>query len=132
MQSHFNNLFLLLFIELVLQIFGGDLIFDYTLDEVLKLFENLNQSQIKVSRHFRESNINRFPDIGLVYDLLLTKKPVQVGKTKTGTYKVVYEHPEQKSKDIYLILMIINRQEVTLKTIYPANRNRRLREYEPS
>jgi len=107
-------------------------IFDYNLDEVLDLLENLDESQIKESRHFRESNIDRFKDIGLIYDLLLNRTPVQVGKTKTGTYKIVYEHPEQKSKDIYSIIMIINRQEITLKTIYPANRSRRLREYEPS
>ena len=111
---------------------GGDCIFDYNLDEVLELLENLDESQIKESRHFNESNVTRFQDIGLIYDLLLNEKPVQLGKTKTGTYKVVYEHPKQKSKDIYLIIMIINRQEITLKTIYLANRNRRLREYEPS
>ena len=99
---------------------------------MLELLENLDESQIKESRHFRESNISRFQNIGLVYNLLLNRTPVQIGKTKTGTYKVVYEHPEQKSKEIYLIIMIINSQEITLKTIYSANRSRRLREYEPS
>ena len=104
--------------------------YDYTLEEVLDLLDNLDESQIKESRHFIESNIDRFVDIGLIYDLLLNKKPVQIGKTKIGTYKVVYEHPKQKSKDIYLIIMIINSQEITLKTIYPANSSRRLREHE--
>lgn len=107
-------------------------IFDYTLDELLVLLENLDESQIKESRHFIESNIDRNKDLGMIYDLLLNKKPVQVGKTKIGTYKIVYEHPKQKSKDIYLIIMIINRQEITLKTIYPANSSRRLREHEPN
>lgn len=106
--------------------------FDYTLEEVLDLLDNLDESQIKESRHFIESNVDRFEDIGLIYDLLLNNKPVQIGKTKTGTYKVVYEHPRQKSKDIYLIIMIINSQEITLKTIYPANSSRRLREHEPN
>ena len=68
----------------------------------------------------------------MIYDLLLNSKPVQIGKTKTGTYKIVYEHPNQKSKDIYLIIMIINRQEITLKTIYSAKSSRRLREHEPN
>ena len=111
---------------------SGDNMFDYTLDEVLNLLENLDESQIKESRHFIESNVDRFHDINLIYDLLLNESPVQVGKTGTGTYKIVYEHPEQKSKDIYLIIMIINSQEITLKTIYPAKRSRRIREYEPS
>ncbi len=106
--------------------------FDYTLEEVLDLLDNLDESQIKESRHFIESNVGRFDDIGLIYDLLLTKKPVQIGKTNIGTYKVVYEHPKQKSKDIYLIIMIINSQEITLKTIYQANSSRRLREHEPN
>lgn len=97
--------------------------------EVLDLLNNIDESQIKESKHFIESNIDRFEDIGFIYDLLLNKKPVQIGKTKIGTYKLVYEHPKQKSKDIYLI-MIINSQEVTLKTIYPANSSRRLREHE--
>ena len=107
-------------------------IFDYELDELLELLDDLDESQIKESRHFIESNCTRFDDIGLIYDLLLNQKPVQIGKTKTGTYKIVYEHPKQKSKDIYLIIMIINSQEITLKTIYLANSSRRLREYEPS
>ena len=107
-------------------------IFDYTLDELLELLNNLDESQIKESRHFIESNIDRNEDIWMVYDLLLNTKPVQIGKTKTGTYKIVYEHPKQKSKDIYLIIMIINRQEITLKTVYPANSSRRLREHEPN
>lgn len=98
----------------------------------MDLLNNLDESQIKESRHFIESNVFRNEDIGMIYDLLLNSKPVQVGKTKTGTYKIVYEHPTQKSKDIYLIIMIINRQEITLKTIYPANSSRRLREYEPN
>ena len=37
----------------------------------------------------------------------------------------------QKSKDIYLIIMILNSKEIHLKTIYKANRTRRIREYEP-
>ena len=132
-QSHFGNFYIFSGINWVLQKYsGGDYIFDYDLDEVLELLENLDEFQIKESRHFRESNVDRFKDIGLICELLLNASPVQIGKTKTGTYKVVYEHPEQKSKDIYLIIMIINRQEITLKTIYPANRSRRLREYEPS
>lgn len=106
------------------------IIFDYTLEELLELLDSLDESQIKESRHFIESNIDRNEDIGMIYELLLNEKPVQVGKTKTGTYKLVYEHPKQKSKDIYLIIMIINRQEITLKTIYPANSSRRLREHE--
>ena len=56
---------------------------------------------------------------------------VQIGKTSLGTYKIVYEHPIQKSKDIYLIIMILNSKEIYLKTIYKANRTRRIREYEP-
>lgn len=107
-------------------------IFDYSLDELLELLNNLDESQIKESRHFIESNINRNDDLGMIYDLLLNKKPVQIGKTKIGTYKIVYEHPKQKSKDIYLIIMIINRQELTLKTVYLANSSRRLREHEPN
>ncbi len=99
---------------------------------MLELLGSLDESQIIESRHFIESNINRNEDIGMIYELLLNAKPVQIGKTKTGTYKVVYEHPKQKSKDIYLIIMIINTQEITLKTIYSAKRSRRLREYEPS
>ena len=110
----------------------GLVIFDYTLDELLELLNNLDESQIKESRHFIESNISRNDDIGMIYDLLLNSKPVQIGKTKTGTYKIVYEHPNQKSKDIYLIIMIINRQEITLKTIYSVNSSRRLREHEPN
>jgi hypothetical protein len=106
--------------------------FDYSLEEVLNLLENLDESQIKESKHFKQSNMGRFKDFGLIYDLLLNKTPVQVGKTGIGTYKIVYEHPEQKSKDIYLIIMIIDNQEITLKTIYPAKRSRRVREYEPS
>lgn len=106
--------------------------FDYTLEEVLDFLDNLDESQIKESRHFIESNVGRFDDIGLIYDLLLTKKPVQIGKTNIRTYKVVYERPKQKSKDIYLIIMIINSQEITLKTIYQANSSRRLREHEPN
>ena len=98
----------------------------------MDLLENLDESQIRESKHFKESNGSRFRDIGIVYDLLLYGTPVQVGKTGTGTYKIVYEHPEQKSKDIYLIIIIINRQEIILKTIYPAKRSRRVREYEPS
>lgn len=75
--------------------FGGGLMFDYILEEVLDLLDNLDETQIKESRHFIESNVDRFADIGLIYDLLLNEKPVQIGKTKTGTYKVVYEHPKQ-------------------------------------
>jgi len=109
-----------------------DNIYDYRLDEVLILLENIDESQIRESRHFIESNIKRNEDIGLIYEMLLSKKPVQIGKTKIGTFKLVYEHPNQKSKDIYLIIMITNKQEITLKTTYLANRSRRIREYEPS
>ena len=56
----------------------------------------------------------------------MSKKPVHIGKTKIGTFKLVYEHPNQKSKDIYLIIRIINKQEITLKTTYLANRSRGL------
>ncbi len=135
----FHCVALQIFLKIIFHIigiiqFGGVLVFDYTLEEVLELLNNIDESQIKESRHFIESNIDRFADIGLIYNLLLNKKPVQIGKTKTGTYKVVYEHPKQKSKDIYiyLIIMIINSQEITLKTIYPANSSRRLREHEPN
>ena len=69
---------------------------------MLERLENLDESQINESKHFRESNISRFQNIGLIYDLLLNQTPVQIGKTKTGTHKVVYEHPEQKSKDRYI------------------------------
>ena len=77
------------------------------------------------------SNIQRNYDIGLIYNLILNEMPVQIGKTSLGTYKIVYEHPFQKSKDIYLIIMIINNKEIHLKTVYIANRTRRIREYEP-
>ena len=69
------------------------------------MLSNLDKSQIKESRHFIESNIDRNNDIGMIYDLLLNYEPVQIGKTNIGTYKIVYEHPKQKSKDIYLIIM---------------------------
>ena len=85
-------------------------IFDYTLEELLLFLKDLDESQIKESRHFIESNITRNEDIGMIYDLLLNEKPVQVD----------------------LIIMIINRQEITLKTIYTANSSRRLREHEPN
>lgn len=80
---------------------GGDCIFDYGLDELLQLLSNLDESQIKESRHFIESNVFRNDDIGMIYDLLLTKKPVQVGKTNRGTFKIVYEHPTKNLK-IYI------------------------------
>ena len=51
-------------------------IFDYTLEELLLFLKNLDESQIKESRHFIESNITRNDDIGMIYDLLLNKKPV--------------------------------------------------------
>lgn len=56
---------------------------------MLELLGSLDESQIIESRHFIESNINRNEDIGMIYELLLNAKPVQIGKTKTGTYKVV-------------------------------------------
>ena len=49
----------------------------------MDLLDNLDETQIKESRHFIESNVNRFAGIGLIYDLLLNEKPVQIGKTKT-------------------------------------------------
>ena len=75
--------------------------FDYTLDEVLNLLENLDESQIKESRHFIESNVGLFHDINLIYDLLLNESPVQVGRTGTGTYKIVYER-QNKNLKIYI------------------------------
>ena len=107
------------------------MIIDYNIKEVWDLLSNLEENQIKETRHFIYSNVSRIYDIGEIYDLLLNHMPVQIGKTDFGTYKLVYEHPNQKSKDIYLIIMIINKQEISLKTVYIANSSRRLREYEP-
>ena len=107
------------------------MILDYTINEVWNLLENIEENQIKETRHFIYSNIKRNYDIGLIYDLILNYMPVQIGKTSLGTYKIVYEHPLQKSKDIYLIIMILNSKEIHLKTIYKANKTRRIREYEP-
>ncbi len=71
------------------------MIFDYTINEVWELLENIGEDQIKETRHFIYSNAKRNYDIGLIYDLILNCMPVQIGKTSLGTYKIVYEHPFQ-------------------------------------
>lgn len=53
------------------------MILDYTINEVWNLLENVEENQIKETRHFIYSNIKRNYDIGLIYDLILNHMPVQ-------------------------------------------------------
>lgn len=74
----------------------------------------------------RSSNIDR----DAVYDSLVNKKPVLIGKTSYNTFKVLYEHPNRSSKDIYIIIKIDESKNILLVTVYTHSIERRIRHHE--
>jgi hypothetical protein len=78
------------------------------------------------------SKRSSFIDQDIVYDSLVNKKPVLIGKTSYDTFKVLYEHPNRSSEDIYIIFKIDESKNILLVTIYTHSIERRIRHHERS
>ncbi len=74
----------------------------------------------------RSDNLDR----DLIYDSLINKKPVLIGKTSYNTFKLLYEHPTRKKEDIYLILSIDEMENILIITTYTHSSARRIRHHE--
>ncbi|MDO8869637.1 MAG: hypothetical protein Q7V10_02690 [Methanobacteriaceae archaeon] len=110
------------------------LIRDFDLDQAWVIIknlsiENIDEDKIRESRHvidsfsLRSYNIDR----DLIYDSLINKKPVLIGKTGYNSFKVLYEHPTKKSEDIYIIISIDERENILIITTYTNSIKRRIR-----
>lgn len=63
----------------------------------------------------------------MVYDSLINKKPVLIGKSGYDTFKVLYEHPKRRSQDIYIILQLDDNENILIITTYTHSVERRIR-----
>ena len=46
-------------------------------------------------------------------------------------FKLIYPHPTNKNEDLYIIIQISDNHEIEIITVYPFDKKRREREYEP-
>lgn len=76
------------------------------------------------------SKRSSYIDRATVYDSLVKKKPVLIGKTSYDTFKVLYEHPNRNSEDIYIIIKIDESKNILLITVYTHSIERRIRHHE--
>lgn len=113
------------------------LIRDFDLDQAWEIIKNLNshnrdEYKIRESKHVMDSFSLRsnYLNRETIYDSLINKKPVLIGKTGYDTFKVLYEHPTKKSKDIYIIISIDEAENILIVTTYTHSIERRIRHHD--
>jgi hypothetical protein len=110
------------------------LIFEYDIKQVIAILDNLKEIEITEEnlRETRHTNY-RFGRRSLqfsrsaVYSSLINKVPVGISKSNYNTFKIVHEHPQRKSQDIYIVIAIDEGENVKLITVYSHYRKRRVR-----
>ena len=109
-------------------------IFDYNIEQAINILGNLKEIQITEEKLRETRHINnRFGKRSLsfsrkvVYSSLVNKIPVGISKSNYNTFKLIHEHPDRKSQDIYIVISIDEKENVKLITVYNHNKKRRMR-----
>ena len=108
--------------------------FDYDIEQAINILGNLKKIQITEEnlRETRHSN-HRLGKRSLqfsrkaVYSSLVTKVPVGISKSNYNTFKIIHEHPDRRSQDLYIVVAIDDNENVKIITVYSHNRKRRMR-----
>ena len=108
---------------------------DYSIDDVVKILENLDINSItedsfRDTRHVIYSNNYRNKDNNLIYELLLNKQYIGVLKSDYNSFKIFYEHPIKKSKDLCIVIAINDNEGINIITTFLEKKERRVRVYE--
>jgi len=107
----------------------------YSVDDVVKILKNLDIISIsedffRDTRHVIYSNNYRNKNNSLIYDVLLNKQHVGVLKSDYNSFKVFYEHPFKKSKDLCIVISINDNNGVKIITTFLEKKEKRVRTYE--
>lgn len=98
---------------------------DYDIGQVWDILSdldpNVEEAKIRESKHVMKSFDLRssFLDRKIVYDSLINKNPVLIGKSDLNSFKLIYEHPEKSGEDIYVIISLDDNENILLVTYIP-------------
>ncbi|MBR5502991.1 MAG: DUF4258 domain-containing protein [Methanobrevibacter sp.] len=77
---------------------------DYKIKEVVdKVSESLGY-EIRESRHFQIRNVQRFTDLGMVYEALINEELVGILKQDYNKFLLFYEHKTLNSHDLAVVI----------------------------
>lgn len=110
-------------------------IIDYSIADVAEILKVLNVNSIdedmfRNTKHINESNNKRFNNINLIYNLITDYENVGILKSNYNLFKIYYNHPSKKSKDVCIVISINDNKGVKLITAYISPKEKRVRSYE--
>ncbi len=118
----FRKFFKLLLIILIYMI-------DYDLYQVYDILKKLDINDLRQGSHVLDNWFSRNYDFAYVADCFVNQIPLGVTKTYHNRFKLIFKN-KNESEDLYIIIEIGDNEEVTIVTIYPFNKCRRVREVE--
>ena len=107
---------------------------DYDVEDVVEILKsldinNISEDSFRDTRHVIYSNNYRNWDNNLIYDSLLNKQHVGVLKSDYNSFKIFYEHPVKKSKDLCIVIAINDNMGVKIITTFLEKKEKRVRTY---
>jgi len=109
---------------------------DYDIGQVWDILSdldpNVDEAKIRESKHVMKSFDLRssFLDRKIVYGSLIDNNPVLIGKSDFNSFKLIYEHPEKRGEDIYVIISLDDNENILIVTVYTHSNDRRIRHHE--
>ena len=111
------------------------IIFDYSIEDVVGILKNLNESNItedsfRNTTHLNYSNNRRHSNLEMIYDHLINGQYVAILKSEYNSFKILYEPPTIKSVDLCIVIVITDDKGIKLITTYNQDKERRVRTYD--
>ena len=100
---------------------------DYTINYLINILNNIknNPYGIRHTEHYLKKSNDRDVDLNLVNYKLLSEVPVGIQKTLgyDNRFELIFEYT--KYDDLYIVVDIINSNEITIITVIPKEKIRR-------
>lgn len=104
---------------------------DYDIDEARNILKSQEPEELNIIPHVVKRWLERDIDINYVVDCLLHKVPLSISKTTHNRFKIIYPHETKPTQDLYVIIEISGNGDVSIFTVYSADKKRREHESKP-
>lgn len=104
---------------------------DYNIDEARDILKSQDPAELNLIPHVEKRWLERDININYAVDCLLHKIPLSISKTTYNRFKIIYPHETKPTRDLYVIIEISENRNVTIYTVYSADKKRREYERKP-